>query len=1306
MKKLVIFLIFVLILISSCKQEVKLSPETQVFNQEETKLDYNKINIIGESQPLNILYETSIPESKKDSYIVFFKEKPLMKSNNKLADNLNLDNFQKANEIELLSKGILINKKFKKSTNAFVVDSSKENLEKIKDSPEIATILPNYKLATSLDDSVNSIGANEVWLLQDSQGLNITGQGIKLAIIDTGVDYTHPDLGNCFGQGCKVIGGYDFVNNDSNPMDDMGHGTHVASIAAGKGVLNGVAPDAKLYAFKVLGEDGSGYLDDLLESFEYMIDLNQNGIPLENEEDSVDIFSMSMGFPGGYPDDQVSLVVDSIVEQGLVSVAAAANSGPNKFTLSSPGNSRKTITVGAIDDSTSKLADFSSRGPTNSEELLIKPDVVAPGVNICAARYGSSFPGANCLDNTHVSLSGTSMATPHVAGVVALILQAHPDWSPELVKASILSTAEDIGYDATDQGHGIVNVLNAVDLDNTNSKVLESGISFGYVDQKNYTELTRNFTLINPSNERRVYSLQYLSLESCAEIVLPREITIEPSSSQIISLNLILDNTCPENLIEGKILITNNDESITVPILFYPANVVELNIKYNLQNLFMPPLLMVLNSENKSSIFGGFLKENLETGENKVLMILDTSYNYDLFLIISNTYLTSNETINNYSKLYYDSNLTTIILDEVNVTNNKTLVMDSYDWSKSIRYDPLLPNGESFLKTSGFRSTGGISFRSYGGFSFPFGSNSTYPDYNLEQFENITFLTNNIPEKYTLDYFIIGADDNAIYLLQDRIGNPTSSIIMSNDPSEFIEKQIYFPSVISEDHAVINVLTRYFSNSTRTYSFDKYLSHFPLNADSYLNTSINPLALYNTQKPQDYLFEDVSIDFMNISNPRRWVDLGFYQFNPPMVSISNLLNLNQNELHFVTRIKSLDPEYIMEKVYSITGNLNLQLEPIFIINRHRSSENILDFDSFLSTQSGDLPYRLSAIFFNFYQEGVDTEMSFGWWASSNIHIDNTTSAILDVYPSLRDLDLSRPMTVQQAAWGPDSLGQLIPLSNSTFYFDPANEIDNTPPVLIDVDILNGTSASNELILPDGIFRFTIADDNLANVQLKINNQEVQLNTVGNPYSVPQPEDTFYDTQTSWFESDFTNFILIPNQNYEVSINATDISGNWMVSKFFINMGSSSSNLYALYLAPGYNFISVPNNQFTKTSFNSNSIMYYNSELEHWFMNYKEIEQIQNISPCAGYIIESTNYLSLPIEGTFESDCGSLNPDSWNLVGTIIEGTINQNYGPGQYTVMEWDGNSYVDVSSQILQIGKSYWVYPGIPQSSPPRPNS
>src|SRR3989338_1423019 len=119
---------------------------------------------------------------------------------------------------------------------------------------EIQKRLSSPITLNSLMDSVPLINADDVWLLdEDGNDCSVsgkeclTGKGVSIAIIDTGVDYTHPDLGGCFGEGCKVIGGYDFSDNDNDTMDYHGHGTHVAATAAGNGVLKGVAPDAGIY---------------------------------------------------------------------------------------------------------------------------------------------------------------------------------------------------------------------------------------------------------------------------------------------------------------------------------------------------------------------------------------------------------------------------------------------------------------------------------------------------------------------------------------------------------------------------------------------------------------------------------------------------------------------------------------------------------------------------------------------------------------------------------------------------------------------------------------------------------------------------------------------------------------------------------------------------------------------------------------------------------------------------------------------------------------------------------------------------
>ncbi len=350
--------------------------------------------------------------------------------------------------------------------NGIALNLSDKDAEKIKDLPGVRKMHPNVAVRTALMDSVPLMKADAVWQLSDSNGNSVTGKNVTIAIIDTGVDYTHPDLGGCLGAGCRVIGGYDFYNKDSNPMDDNGHGTHVAATAAGSGTLpdgrsiKGVAPDAKIIAYKVLSSGGSGFASDIIAAIERSTDQNQDG----NFADHVDIISMSLGGFGN-PDDPMSAAVDSASDIGVLSVIAAGNSGPSYYTVSSPGTARSAVTIAAADKS-DLIASFSSRGPTSLGTL--KPDIAAPGVLICAARtpvftpWTSNPSYAVCGgDDKRVLLSGTSMATPHVAGAAALIKQMHPDWKPEQIKNAMKSSSRDLGSDVYTQGAGRIDALAA-----------------------------------------------------------------------------------------------------------------------------------------------------------------------------------------------------------------------------------------------------------------------------------------------------------------------------------------------------------------------------------------------------------------------------------------------------------------------------------------------------------------------------------------------------------------------------------------------------------------------------------------------------------------------------------------------------------------------------------------------------------------------------------------------------------------------------------------------------------------------------
>ncbi len=362
---------------------------------------------------------------------------------------------------------------FKNSFNGIALDITENEVQEIKQSPQVKNVYPNYEVKIALADSVPLIGADRVWKLDKdasecvkSGKVCLTGKGVKIGIIDTGVDYTHPDLGGCTKerfqnrQCTKVAGGYDFVNDDSDPMDDQGHGTHVAATAAGNGALKGAAPDASIYAYKVLSSNGQGYSSWIISGIERAADPDGDG----DFSDRLDVINLSLGGPGN-PDDPMSRAIDRIVDAGVVVIIAAGNSGPSSESIGSPGTARKAITVAASDKS-GQIAGFSSRGPVvwPGGGYLEKPDITAPGVSICAAEWDDWLSNRRCLDNTHIAISGTSMAAPHVSGVAALLKQMNKDFSPSLIKFFLKQTAKDLDQSFMSQGSGLVNALKAAEL--------------------------------------------------------------------------------------------------------------------------------------------------------------------------------------------------------------------------------------------------------------------------------------------------------------------------------------------------------------------------------------------------------------------------------------------------------------------------------------------------------------------------------------------------------------------------------------------------------------------------------------------------------------------------------------------------------------------------------------------------------------------------------------------------------------------------------------------------------------------------
>jgi len=310
-----------------------------------------------------------------------------------------------------------------RKANLYYIPELKEGFAKSN-----VSMLEHY-IHVSAKKILKAVGLNHgySWNLENigiKQAHKMTkGQGIRIGVIDSGINYKHDELEDRFDK----LKGYNFIDDSNDPMDDNGHGTHVAGIAAGKTL--GVAPEADLYAIKVLSQNGTGSEGDIINGIEWCIDHN------------VDIINMSLG--SSYPSYLQEEVCEAAIAKGIFIAAAAGNSG---YGPDYPAVYDGVTAVAAV-DSDNEHADFSNIWETN--------DISAPGMDIYSCYLGS-----------YKYLSGTSMAAPHVAGVAALGKSVHNCQGSDL-ESAIKKTAEKIGdkdepdYEST-FGAGLVRADNTV----------------------------------------------------------------------------------------------------------------------------------------------------------------------------------------------------------------------------------------------------------------------------------------------------------------------------------------------------------------------------------------------------------------------------------------------------------------------------------------------------------------------------------------------------------------------------------------------------------------------------------------------------------------------------------------------------------------------------------------------------------------------------------------------------------------------------------------------------------------------------
>ena len=585
------------------------------------------------------------------------------------------DEVNMINDLLSANSAITIHQTYQHVFYGFSIEGPVKELNKIKEHQAVIHSSPIVSYASQINESVPFIGGEEVRGLYDSGDHRLTGKGVKVAVIDTGIDYEHPDLHR------NYAGGYDLIDGDQDPMETSDrkgegtiHGTHVAGIIAANGKLRGVAPEAEIIAYRALGPGGMGTSDQVIAAIDRAM------------KDKVDIINLSLGNNVNGPDWPTSLALDRAVEAGIVAVTSSGNSGPESWTVGSPGTSSKAITVGAssppiylpylsvagmkkeipihtlqgakpwdfktldeieyiglgregdikesikgkialiergkipftekvlnakkhgakaviifnnvkgnfagslevpleiaaasiskedglaikkrIEQNPSirtiykqeedKLADFSSRGPVTTT-WAIKPDLVAPGVAI-----DSTVPDG------YLSLHGTSMAAPHVAGASALIKQAHPNWTPEQIKASLMNTAttlldeKGVKIAPNQQGAGRINVKRAIEAE---VLIYPGSLTFGQF-QTNHPRTKKTETVIidNQSRVKKIVTFQTPKNKPGIRWVLPRTIVVGPGEKKLVEVSVDLTpNQMKQGIYEGWLTIHQDEHIVEIP---------------------------------------------------------------------------------------------------------------------------------------------------------------------------------------------------------------------------------------------------------------------------------------------------------------------------------------------------------------------------------------------------------------------------------------------------------------------------------------------------------------------------------------------------------------------------------------------------------------------------------------------------------------------------------------------------------------------------------------------------------------------
>ncbi|MEI7719373.1 MAG: S8 family serine peptidase, partial [archaeon] len=587
----------------------------------------------------------------------------------------------------------------------------------------------NFKIKTLLQQSTPLINAPTSWTLQTS-GINLTGNSQSVCILDTGINYSHSDFGSCSSVGsggsCRIIGGYDFGNNDNDPLDYDGHGTHVAGIAAANGGINGVAPTANIVAVKVFSDAGFGSEQDIINGINWCVNNASefNITTISMSLGLVDEFDNSILYDNYCDDEGFNLLrnaINSAVAQNISVVIASGNDGYANA-IGVPACMQNAIPVSSTNKADTNISGFANTWNNSLLRIL-----AAPGENINSTRWDPTGDNAYCSESgNYMVCSGTSMATPHVAGAITIINQylfsIDRRKTPLEIEDLLNSTGKQIFDPSADRYFSRIDIYSALmEIDATNPGVTLSSPVNNLVDYNSNQTFSCN-TSDWQLNNITLYlwnstGLNYTETKNVSGITNVTNFSL----IDLTSGNYVWN--CKSSDVKGNTAFATNNFSIVI-------GGVSISLNYPLNNTYTRQKETTFNCSAitgqdrtiKNMTFFIYENETLANYSNVTLSGNQNSSFFNVTFFNETKYTWGCESYSNESDymaenftIYYDISYPAInTISEAVTTNQVTITFNTNEYTNySILLNSIYSNSSTFSENQNLVRTGLTPYTTY-----------------------------------------------------------------------------------------------------------------------------------------------------------------------------------------------------------------------------------------------------------------------------------------------------------------------------------------------------------------------------------------------------------------------------------------------------------------------------------------------------------------------------------------------------------------------------------------------------------------